>query len=176
MKYVKVTVSFEARVPSSINVKDCEVHIDSMALTLAGKKEALPGVIWTQEKVQSVEELPRGVMYFCIDVSGSMSDRDLQFARAQVADFKKPGDFVVLFDCEVRAIIPIDDYMAEKETRKLVLKGGGGTDCRECIQSVHEHSQHNAISPMRTTLISDCELPADQLKIFDEVIQTPRYA
>jgi hypothetical protein len=121
------------------------------------------------------------VKYFCLDVSGSMGTDDVRRALSVMADRAKPTDYVVLFDCEVLGVWAVGDAMAKvKAGNSLdeaisalctgVHKGRGGTDARECIQTVNEHQQHNQICDGYTILLSDGMMLEGQVQMFDEFV------
>jgi uncharacterized protein with von Willebrand factor type A (vWA) domain len=122
------------------------------------------------------------VKFFCLDVSGSMSNDDLNRALSVMADRAKPQDYVVLFDCEVVAFEKVEDAMRKIRKSPLSLheaiasictgphKGRGGTDARECYQTVCEYQQSHQICDGVLILLSDGLMPQDQIAVFDEFV------
>jgi len=117
--------------------------------------------------------------YFCLDVSGSMSEQQLQMAFEQVATrARKTGDFLVAFDHEPYGILPVEEVLGKlvMDAQDLVrtlcpaMKGRGGTDARPVLQAVSDHARdHHVLAHI--VLISDGELPNDDLKRFDEFVR-----
>jgi predicted metal-dependent peptidase len=115
--------------------------------------------------------------YFCLDVSGSMCSDDIRRALSIIADHAKPTDFLLLFDCEVQGIWPVDQAMKLSKTdpetavERLctgVNKGRGGTDANPVFVEIEK--REGKLSNVHTVLLSDGFMGEGQVDTFDEFV------
>ena len=120
--------------------------------------------------------------YFCVDVSGSISDQDLEVAIATItarAAGGKQGDYVLLFDAKVHGIWPVEDVLGRSFgepsdlLRKLIPQwvGGGGSSSHEVLDAIEAHrKKHGIEEEAHKVLLSDLMMLYSDLAIFDEKI------
>lgn len=112
--------------------------------------------------------------YFCIDVSGSMSDQDIKNALDAVHARSKPGDFLTFFDVEAYGPLPVEEAFVTAKSDKAVL-GRGGTDPLSALQASCEHAQAHGIDDMHIVIISDGCFPPlqnESVEVIDIVHKT----
>ena len=102
---------------------------------------------------------------FCLDVSGSIGERELERAEALLRERARKGDLVVLFDDQAR-VMPFEGaYLHAQQMRAFKGPvGRGGTDGAEAAKVAREAGASKLV------LLSDGMLPDEHVVMFDEFV------
>lgn len=106
------------------------------------------------------------VTYWCFDVSGSVSSRELRRAASYVREHIGGEDRMIVFDARAAWLLGSRDVGLSLLEDDLV-RGHGGTDVAKCIELIESDGPR---SPHRKVLLSDGLMTPEDLARFDEFV------
>lgn len=122
------------------------------------------------------------INYFCLDVSGSISQDMFERAQQHLYERARIGvDFVVLFDAQPIGLWPVVQVAASYQDVLSLLTalsvpqemGRGGTSSKGVPELVKSHASSRSLMSRdcyRLVVLTDGFMLEDDMKVFDEFI------